>query len=103
MFPGFDGKPIKKLRTAFENACSRAKINGLRFHDLRHTAATRMIEHGANIVAVSRILGHSTLSMTMRYTHPEDSVREALENLAQNRSQNRSQEKSENSKSDVTS
>ena len=64
-FPDIDGNPIKKLRTAFENVCSRANIKGLRFHDLRHTAATRMIEDGAK---VSRILGHSTLSMTMKYT-----------------------------------
>jgi integrase len=41
-----------------------------------------MVESWANIVAVSKILGHSTLSMTMRYSHPEDSIRQALENLA---------------------
>jgi len=56
-------------------------LNDVRFHDLRHTSATRMIESGANIVAVSKILGHSTLNMTMRYAHPDDSIREALENL----------------------
>jgi len=59
----------------------RAGILGLRFHDLRHTAATRMIERGTNIVAVSKILGHSTPNMTMRYAHPDASIREALENL----------------------
>jgi len=102
VFLGPYGEPIKKLRTSFENACRRAKIKGLRFHDLRHTAATRMIESGANIVAVSRILGHSTLNMTMRYTHPVDSERDALENLAQSRSNFRSNEKVEKSESDVT-
>lgn len=102
VFLGSDGNPIKKLRTSFEKACSRANIKGLRFHDLRHTAATRMIESGANIVAVSRILGHSTLSMTMRYTHPEDSVRDALENLAQTCSKIRSNEDTAKSESDVT-
>lgn len=81
VFSGSDGNQIKTLRTAFENSCKRAGIIGLRFHDLRHTAATRMIESGANIVAVSKILGHSTLNMTMRYAHPDDSIREALENL----------------------
>ncbi|HXG30453.1 MAG TPA: tyrosine-type recombinase/integrase [Thermodesulfobacteriota bacterium] len=103
VFLGPAGEPIKKLRTSFEKACSRANIKGLRFHDLRHTAATRMIESGANIVAVSRILGHSTLNMTMRYTHPVDSEREALENLAKSRSNFRSNEKAEKSESDVTS
>jgi len=77
-----NGKRLNSIRTAFEAACRRAGIKGLRFHDLRHTAATRMIETGANIVAVSRILGHSDLKTTMRYTHPEESVKDALENLA---------------------
>jgi integrase len=62
-------------------ACKRANIKGLRFHDLRHTAATRMIESGANIVAVSRILGHADLKTTMRYTHPDNSLVEAVESL----------------------
>lgn len=48
---------------------------------MRHTAATRMIESGASIVAVSRILGHADLKTTMRYTHPEDSLKDAVELL----------------------
>lgn len=70
------------LTTCFENACRRAGILGLRFHDLRHTAATRMIESGASIVAVSKILGHSNLTMTLRYSHPDNSLKEAVEKLA---------------------
>lgn len=66
----------------FKLACKQAKILGLRFHDLRHTAATRMIEAGASIVAVSKILGHSDIKMTMRYSHPDNSLREAVETLA---------------------
>jgi len=54
---------------------------GLRFHDLRHTAATRMVEAGVNIVVISKILGHSDIKTTMRYAHPEDSLKEALEAL----------------------
>jgi len=92
MFPGFidlkdfvfiyDGKPIEDFRRAFEKACKRAKIDRLRFHDLRHSAATRMIESGVNIVAVSKILGHSDIRTTMRYAHPDNSLREAVEKLA---------------------
>jgi integrase/recombinase XerD len=51
-------------------------------HDLRHSVATRMVESGASIVAVSGILGHSDLKTTMSYTHPENAVKDALENLA---------------------
>ncbi len=80
-----DGNPYNRsdsLKKCFQGACRRSNIKGLRFHDLRHTAATRMIETGASIVAVSKILGHSTLSMTMRYAHPENSLIEAVEKLA---------------------
>lgn len=92
------GKPYQRcdsLKRCFEGACRRAGIKGLRFHDLRHTAATRMIEAGASIVAVSKILGHSSLATTMRYAHPDDSLRDAVEKLGNftlNLSQNRSQE-----------
>jgi integrase len=55
------GNQIKTNRTAFEAACRRAGLKGLRFHDLRHIAATRIVESGANIVAISKILGHSDI------------------------------------------
>lgn len=79
---GFPYKRHDSLKQAYTGACRRAKIKGLRFHDLRHTAATRMIESGASIVAVSRILGHSDLKTTMRYAHPEDTLKDAVESLA---------------------
>ncbi len=78
------GNPYKRhdsIKGAFERLCKKAGVTGLRFHDLRHTAATRMIEAGASIVAVSKILGHSDIKMTMRYTHPDTSLKEAVELL----------------------
>ena len=41
-----------------------------------------MIESGASIVAVSKILGHADLKTTMRYAHPEESLKDAVELLA---------------------
>jgi hypothetical protein len=41
-----------------------------------------MVELGFSIVAVKEILGHSTLDMTMRYAHPNESLRTALEGLS---------------------
>ena len=75
------GNRLKEIKNGYSAACRRAGIEGLRFHDLRHSAATRMIELGANIVAVSKILGHSDIKTTMRYAHPDDSLKEALESL----------------------
>ncbi|MFI5323998.1 MAG: tyrosine-type recombinase/integrase [Thermodesulfobacteriota bacterium] len=85
VFLSLAGTPYKNhesLKGAFERVCEKAGIAGFRFHDLRHTAATRMIERGASIVAVSKILGHSDLKMTMRYSHPEESLKEAVELLS---------------------
>jgi integrase len=85
VFLSENGTPYKRhdsLKGAYERLCKKAGITGLRFHELRHTAATRMIEAGASIVAVSRILGHSDIKMTMRYTHSDNSLKEAVELLA---------------------
>jgi len=81
VFSDNKGNKVNRIRTAFTAACRRANLKGLRFHDLRHTAATRMVESGANIVAISKILGHSDIKTTMRYTHPENSLKEAVESL----------------------
>ncbi|MEI2636893.1 MAG: site-specific integrase [Methylotenera sp.] len=54
------------LRKEFEKARVDADI---RFHDLRHTAASFMVKGGASLVAVRDILGHSNLGVTGRYSH----------------------------------
>ena len=53
------GKPYRDVRGLFSLACSKAEIKSLRFHDLRHTAATWMVTAGIDLVTVSEILGHS--------------------------------------------
>ena len=50
-------------------AIRRAGIEGLRFHDLRHEAITRLFEKGLNIMEVASITGHKDLRMLRRYTH----------------------------------
>lgn len=53
----------------FGYAAKRARVNDVRFHDLRHEATSRLFEKGLNQIEVSRITGHLTLSMLDRYTH----------------------------------
>ena len=65
---------IKDVKNSFRTARNNAKIKGLIFHDLRHTAASRMIQAGVDLVTVSRILGHSSIQMTTRYIHPTTEI-----------------------------
>jgi len=69
------------VKTAFKTACRRAKIRDLRFHDLRHTAATYMVTGGIDLVTVSEILGHADIKMTMRYAHPTPENRRKAVNV----------------------
>jgi integrase len=56
-----------------------ASKHKLRFHDLRHTAASLAIHAGANPLLVSKQLGHSTVTITLdRYSHLMPSVAEAV-------------------------
>lgn len=61
--------PATTVRTAFEHACRRANIEGLRWHDLRHEAVSRLHERGLSTVEVASISGHKTLACLARYTH----------------------------------
>ncbi|WP_244136809.1 site-specific integrase [Burkholderia vietnamiensis] len=58
-----------ELRSAWENACERAEIEGLRFHDLRHEATSRLFELGLDRIEAASITGHKTLQMLKDYTH----------------------------------
>lgn len=65
----------RKWRKALETA----KIADYRFHDNRHTAATRNLRATGNLKAVSKLLGHSNIATTSRYAHAlEDDVRRML-------------------------
>jgi len=73
-------------RTAWRRACRESALKGLRFHDLRHTAATKLLEQGTPIAVVSQILGWSAstaVRMSKRYGHIRPEVqRQALATLA---------------------
>ncbi len=67
---------------AFYKALERAEITDFRFHDLRHTFATRLAQAGVDFYKISKLLGHKDVRMTQRYSHhyPE-SLRDGVEIL----------------------
>lgn len=65
---------------AWRRLCERAGVEPVRVHDLRHTAATRMLERTHDLQLVSRMLGHSSVAVTARYTMRSDAAfREAMD------------------------
>lgn len=63
--------------------CRRAGVPRVSWKDLRHTFATDLTRAGVPLNVVSRLLGHTTLQMTMRYAHvPEEAMYDAVELLA---------------------
>jgi integrase len=66
------------LRTAFRRAVDGSGIDALRFHDLRHTAATRTLRK-SNLRVVQHLLGHSNVATTAKYAHAQtEDIRAAL-------------------------
>lgn len=63
-------QPYKDISEGFKNACNKANIQNFRFHDLRHTVATRLVEKGIDLRVVQEIMAHSTIVTTQRYMHP---------------------------------
>jgi len=72
----------RNLLRAYFSAREKANLADVRFHDLRHTFATRLVQSGIDLYVVKELLGHKTITMTMRYAHhyPE-SLRHGVEVL----------------------
>lgn len=71
LFPSLTGTYVddKNLRTSWKRALDKADIPYKKFHSLRHTYATNLIENGVQLLTVSRLLGHSSIKTTQIYAH----------------------------------
>ena len=71
---------VRAVERRFTAVCQTAGIAPARVHDLRHTCATRLVNRGTDILAVQRLLGHSSVQTTQRYGRLGDrEYRRALE------------------------
>ncbi len=81
VFSDSEGKMLTKgaTKAPLANALKRAKLRHIGWHALRHTFASHLVMRGAPIKAVQELLGHSTIEMTMRYSHlSPDARRDAV-------------------------
>ncbi|MFC1890284.1 tyrosine-type recombinase/integrase [Thermodesulfobacteriota bacterium] len=68
----------------FMSALKKAKIEDFRWHDLRHTFASRLVMAGVDIRTVQELMGHKTITITMKYSHLTPGHRmEAVQRLIQ--------------------
>ena len=62
-------KPFLTIKHSWQTARKEAVLPDLRIHDLRHSAASFMVNAGIDLFAVGRVLGHADHKSTMRYSH----------------------------------
>jgi len=78
VFPNPDtGKPYTDIKRSFHSACKRARIKNLRFHDLRHTFASRLVRKGVDLVIIKELMGHASIVTTQRYLHSQAKEKKA--------------------------
>ena len=72
--------PFVSIKHGWQKAIEVAKLPGLRLHDLRHSAASFMVNSGVDLFAVGKVLGHASYQSTQRYSHlANDTLLKAVE------------------------
>jgi integrase len=88
VIPGPNGPRNKDPRRTFEAAVKQSGIPNFRYHDIRHTFASRLVMAGVDLRTVQELMGHKTVAMTIRYSHLAPShQKEAVERLVSVQSQ----------------
>lgn len=81
------GRPFTEVKKSFKNACRKVGIDDLRFHDLRHSFASRLVESGADLITVRDLLGHFSVRVTQRYVHSNQKQKKEAVQLLVKRAQ----------------
>jgi integrase len=86
------GEAFRRLSMLFGYVVKRAELSDLRFHDLRHTFASRLVMRGADLRTVQELMGHRDIRMTQRHAHLSASHKQNVVYLLDKDSQQFSQQ-----------
>ena len=77
VFPGAEGGRLEDVKSGWLPIVAAANVQAFRFHDLRHSFASRLVMAGVDLNTVRELLGHADLKMTLRYAHLAPEVKAA--------------------------
>jgi len=78
--PNDPAKHLTTIKHGWQTARDSADLPGLRIHDLRHSAASFMVNSGVDLFAVGKVLGHANVASSARYSHlAQDTLLAAVE------------------------
>ncbi|MGO3029123.1 tyrosine-type recombinase/integrase [Pseudomonas helleri] len=81
VFASQGGGRMEDVKSAWQKLLERAKVDGFRWHDMRHDFASRLVMAGVPLNTVRDLLGHTDIKMTLRYAHLAPDVKAAAVNL----------------------
>jgi hypothetical protein len=80
VFPNRNGKRLTHLLRRLKAIAKNAKVRGATLHKFRQTYGTRLLERGADIVPVQKLMGHNDIETTRKYLNPEDALKRKAAN-----------------------
>ena len=87
VFGGDSAIGITTIDREFKKAIKESGVDPIRIHDLRHSHASYLLNNGANILAVSKRLGHATVTQTLEtYAHLMQDTEEKMIEIIENKS-----------------